>query len=101
VSEPGPAIEGLEDTARDRLHTACAQAFTAAGSTREVLFLARLALLLFEAVGDEARCRAAIAAAPAALPHPSLSAVSPPAVTAAPLVPARPIIAVDDFSGIS
>ena len=41
---------------------------------RESLFLARLALLLFEQVGDEARCRAALADALHALPVPSLSA---------------------------
>ena len=41
---------------------------------RESLFLARLALLLFEQVGDEARCRAALAHALDRLPTPSLSA---------------------------
>ncbi len=41
---------------------------------RESLFLARLALLLFEQVGDEARCREALAQAIDGLPTPSLSA---------------------------
>lgn len=58
---------------RDRLYTRCAEAVTTAGPTRESLFLARLALLLFEAVDDEARCDAAIDAALADLPEPSLS----------------------------
>lgn len=58
---------------RDRLYTRCAEAVTTAGSTRESLFLARLALLLFEAVDDEARCEAAIDAALADLLEPSLS----------------------------
>ena len=38
-----------------------AHAVTAAGTEREPLFLARLALLLFERVGDEAACREALA----------------------------------------
>ena len=45
-----------------------------AGRERESLFLARLALLLFEQVRDEDRCNAAIDAALADLPVPSLSA---------------------------
>lgn len=64
----------LPDAARDRLYAHCANAITTAGPAREALFLARLALLLCEAVGDEARCRAAIDAALRDLPMPSLSA---------------------------
>jgi len=60
--------------ARDRLYAECAHAISEAGAERESLFLARLALLLFEQVGDEARCRAALAHALAELPVPSLSA---------------------------
>ena len=60
--------------ARDRLYAELARAITEAGPARESLFLARLALLLFEAVGDEAPCRQAIADALADLPMPSLSA---------------------------
>ncbi|HEY8327608.1 MAG TPA: hypothetical protein VIO59_04050 [Rhodanobacter sp.] len=60
--------------ARDRLYAACANAITEAGASRESLFLARLALLLFEQVGDEARCRQALADALDDLPLPSLSA---------------------------
>lgn len=64
----------LDDDARDRLYTRCAEAVTTAGRDRESLFLARLALLLFEACGDEAKCRRAIDDALAELPTPSLSA---------------------------
>jgi hypothetical protein len=64
----------LQPDARDRLYAECARAITEAGAERESLFLARLALLLFEQVGDEARCRAALADALRALPVPSLSA---------------------------
>lgn len=67
----------LPDEARDRLYTLCAEAITTAGREREALFLARLALLLFEACGDEARCRRAIEDALAELPTPSLSAEEP------------------------
>lgn len=67
-------MSALPDDARDRLYTRCAEAITAAGRERESLFLARLALLLFEACGDEARCLAALEAALAELPKPSLSA---------------------------
>lgn len=59
---------------RDALYTRCAEAVSAAGREREALFLARLALLLFEAVDDEVRCRQAIADALQDLPLPSLSA---------------------------
>lgn len=64
----------LADDARDRLYTRCAEAITAAGRERESLFLARLALLLFEACGDEAKCMRALGDALAELPTPSLSA---------------------------
>lgn len=60
--------------ARDRLYAECARAISEAGTAREPLFLARLALLLMEQVGDEARCRQALAGALHQLPHPSLSA---------------------------
>ena len=64
----------LAADARDRLYAECARAITEAGAPRESLFLARLALLLMEQVGDEARCRQAMADALQQLPHPSLSA---------------------------
>jgi len=61
-------------SARDRLYTRLAQGVSEAGSSRETLFLARLALLLCERLGDEAAAGAAIAAALKNLPEPSLSA---------------------------
>lgn len=64
----------LHPEARDRLYAECARAISEAGPERESLFLARLALLLFEQVGDEARCRDALAQAMDDLPVPSLSA---------------------------
>lgn len=64
----------LSPDARDRLYAECARAISEAGVERESLFLARLALLLFEQVGDEARCLAALAQALDELPAPSLSA---------------------------
>ena len=67
-------MSALAPEARDRLYADCARAITEAGTERESLFLARLALLLFEQVGDEARCRAALADALRDLPLPSLSA---------------------------
>jgi len=63
------------DDARDRIYAECARAISAAGTERESLLLARLALLLFEQVGDEARCRTALAQALDDLPRPSLSAL--------------------------
>lgn len=63
----------LSHEARDRLYAECARAISLAGPERESLFLARLALLLFEQVGDEARCRQALHDAFDALPTPSLS----------------------------
>ena len=67
-------MTALDSEARDRLYAACARAVSEAGPERESLFLARLALLLFEQVGDEARCHAALADALNDLPRPSLSA---------------------------
>ncbi len=64
----------LESSAQDRIYQRCAHAITEAGSERESLFLARLALLLFQEVGDEARCMRAVEQALADLPAPSLSA---------------------------
>ena len=64
----------LPPEARDRLYAECARAISEAGAERESLLLARRALLLFEQVGDETRCREAIADAMKALPIPSLSA---------------------------
>lgn len=65
----------LPPECRDRLYAACARGVTEASPERESLFLARLALLLFEQVGDEDRCHKAIADALHGLPVPSLSAV--------------------------
>jgi hypothetical protein len=67
-------MTALTPDARDRLYAECARAIGEAGVERESLFLARLALLLFEQLGDEARCRAALADALRDLPVPSLSA---------------------------
>ncbi|MEJ8855027.1 hypothetical protein WKW79_10640 [Variovorax robiniae] len=63
----------LPADARDRLYAECAHAISEAGAARESLFLARLALLLFEQVGDETRCNQALADALHELPMPSLS----------------------------
>ncbi|KQU82389.1 hypothetical protein ASC78_17510 [Variovorax sp. Root318D1] len=71
----------LHPDARDRLYAECARAISEAGAERESLFLARLALLLFEQVGDEALCRRALADALHALPVPSLSAAQSPLQT--------------------
>ncbi len=64
----------LESAAQDRVYQRCANAISEAGRGRESLFLARLALLLFQEVGDEARCLRAVEQALADLPEPSLSA---------------------------
>ncbi|MEY4713105.1 MAG: hypothetical protein RIS88_2555 [Pseudomonadota bacterium] len=64
----------LESSAQDRVYQRCAHAITEAGPERESLFLARLALLLFQEVGDEHRCLRALEQALADLPTPSLSA---------------------------
>ena len=66
----------LDEAARDRVYTCCAEAITEAGESRESLFLARLVLLLCEQVGDETRCLQAISDALHELPEPSLSAVA-------------------------
>ncbi len=66
-------MNGWTDDTRDRVYAECARAVTEAGEARESLFLARLALLLFEQVGDEERCRAALTQALDGLPMPSLS----------------------------
>ena len=58
---------------REALYRECCLAITDAGRDRESLFLARLALLLIEQVGDAQRCRAAIAEAARELPVPGLS----------------------------
>jgi Protein of unknown function (DUF2783) len=63
----------LTDTDRDAFYTACAEGINSAGRSRESLFLARLALLLADEVGDLAACRRAIDAALENLPEPSLS----------------------------
>ena len=60
--------------ARDRIYAECARAISEAGRERESLFLARLALLLFEQLGDEQCCRTALHDALRDLPQPSLSA---------------------------
>ncbi|MEJ7931666.1 hypothetical protein WG922_16965 [Ramlibacter sp. AN1015] len=64
----------FDASAQDSVYAACSNAIAAAGRERESLFLARLALLLFEQVGDEQRCKQAIDAALRELPMPSLSA---------------------------
>jgi len=64
----------LPADSRDRLYAALAESISEAGEARESLFLARLALLLFETVGDEVRCRQAVNDALHQLPMPSLSA---------------------------
>ena len=63
-----------EAQTQDRLYERVSNAIAEAGSERESLFLARLALLLFEQVGDERACLQAIEAALRELPMPSLSA---------------------------
>lgn len=64
----------LNDRSRDHVYTRCARAVSAAGKEAESLFLARLALLLFEQVGDAKTCEDAIDTALRDLPIPSLSA---------------------------
>jgi hypothetical protein len=64
----------LDEAARDRVYTRCAEAISEAGQSRESLFLARLTLLLCEQVGDEVRCLQAVTEALHNLPEPSLSA---------------------------
>lgn len=69
-------MSSLSPDARDRLYAELAGAVTTAGEARESLFFARLSLLLFEAVGDEQACRAALRDASTDLPTPSLSCPS-------------------------
>ena len=64
----------MDAAVQDRIYARCSNAIAEAGREREALFLARLALLLFEQVQDEDRCMAAIEAALRDLPVPSLSA---------------------------
>jgi 3-(3-hydroxy-phenyl)propionate hydroxylase len=71
LDAPAPPGTG---SARDRLYTRLAQGVSDAGSSRETLFLALLALLLCERLGDEAAAGADIDAALKNLPEPSLSA---------------------------
>jgi hypothetical protein len=66
----------LEAPARDRLYAALALAIDEAGPEREALFLSRLALVLFESLGDETAASQAVADARRELPSPSLSARS-------------------------
>jgi len=61
-------------SARDRLYTQLAQGVSAAGKSRETLFLARLTLLLCERLDNEGAASEAVAAALTDLPEPSLSA---------------------------
>lgn len=63
----------LNDDERDALYRQCCLAVSAVGRERESLFLARLALLLMEQVGDAGRCAEAIAEAERDCPAPSLS----------------------------
>jgi hypothetical protein len=64
----------FDPAAQDRVYAYCSNAIADAGHERESLFLARLALLLFEQIGDEAACKKAVDAALMDLPTPSLSA---------------------------
>ncbi len=63
----------LTDAQRDEFYTACAHAVNTVGRTRESLLLARLTLLLADALGDIDRAKAAIAAALKDLPEPRLA----------------------------
>lgn len=71
----------LADDDRDAIYTECCRAISSAveqaGDQAESLYLARLALLLFEAVGDAGRCRQAISEALDGLEPPRLSARVP------------------------
>ncbi len=66
-------MPSLDDLERDEAYRACCLAVSEAGRDRESLYLARLALLLMEEVGDLPRCLTAIAAAAQDLPTPSMS----------------------------
>lgn len=63
----------LKDDERDQLYSVCCEAISAVGRERESLMLARLALLLMEAVGDAEVCLRAIREAGESVPEPSLS----------------------------
>jgi hypothetical protein len=63
----------LTETQRDEFYTHCAQAVNEAGRSRESLFLARLALLLADELGDIQRAKSAVDAALTDLPEPSLA----------------------------
>ena len=63
----------LTETQRDEFYTHCAQAVNQAGRSRESLFLARLALLLGDELGDINRAKSAVDAALKDLPEPSLA----------------------------
>ena len=57
------------DGDRDDVYTDCCHAVSAVGQEREALFLARLAMLLAEEIGDAGRVRALIKAALDGLPE--------------------------------
>lgn len=63
----------LTQEQRDTFYTHCAHAISQAGRSRESLFLARLALLLAESLGDVDAAMAAVDAALKDLPEPSLA----------------------------
>jgi hypothetical protein len=63
MNEAGMDERRLSESERDDAYTRICLAITEAGPERESLFLARLSLLLAEAVGDAQRVREAIAAA--------------------------------------
>ncbi|TXL66229.1 DUF2783 domain-containing protein [Zeimonas arvi] len=63
IGEAGISERRLNESERDDVYTRICLAITEAGPGRESLFLARLSLLLAEAVGDAQRVREAIEAA--------------------------------------
>lgn len=63
LSEAGISGRRMNESERDDAYTRICLAITEAGPGRESLFLARLSLLLAEAVGDAQRVREAIEAA--------------------------------------
>ncbi len=73
LDAPAPPGTG---SARDRIYTRLAQGVSDAGASRETLYLARLALLLIERLGDESAAAQAIERALHTLPEPSLSAAN-------------------------
>lgn len=66
-------MPAFDDLQRDEAYRACCQAISAAGPQAESLYLARLALLLMEALGDLPACLRAIEAAGHDLPEPRMS----------------------------